>query len=95
MVGPLSALYPYSFSTQKYFLPIHGDVKHISWPHDSLIANNIFKIGKLLIVRVIKINLETKIWMHEYQTQRNLTDPFSLTITNIEFLSIFWKFILE
>lgn len=50
---------------QKYFLPIHGDVEHISGPHDGLVANNIFKIGKLLIIRVIKINLEIKIWMRE------------------------------
>lgn len=43
-----------------YFLPIHGDVEHVSWPNHSLIANNIFKIRKPLIVRIIKINLEMK-----------------------------------
>lgn len=40
-----------------YFLPIHRDVEHISWAHNSLIANNISKIGKPLIVRVIEIHL--------------------------------------
>lgn len=37
--------------------PVHWDVEHVSGAHDSLIANNIFKIWKLLIVWVIKINL--------------------------------------
>lgn len=43
-----------------YFLPIHWDVEHISRTNDSLIANNIFKIRKPLIVRIIKIDLEIK-----------------------------------
>lgn len=40
------------------FLPIHGDVEHVSWAHNSLVANDIFEIGKLLMVGVIKINLQ-------------------------------------
>lgn len=43
--------------TEILFLPVHWDVEHVSGAHDSLIANNIFKIWKLLIVWIIKINL--------------------------------------
>lgn len=59
MAGPQCLLKPdsYSLKVQTCLLPIHGDVEHIPGPHDGLIANNIFKIWKLLIVRVIKINL--------------------------------------
>lgn len=43
-----------------YFLPIHWDVEYISRTDNSLITNSIFKTGKPLIVRMIKVNLEIK-----------------------------------
>lgn len=50
-------LYIISVERPYQYLPIHGDVEHISWAHNSLIANNIFKMGKLLIIGIIKIDL--------------------------------------
>jgi hypothetical protein len=45
----------------KQLLPVHGDVKNISGADHSLIAHYILEVGKPLIVRVLKVNLKSKL----------------------------------